>query len=130
MNRFRQFGRFSVSSLISCLVDMGIFAVLVHFLRGSLPGTYITVSTVAARVVSSVCNFCLNHRVVFGSSEKMRRTALRYFSLAIVQMCCSALAVGALYRLFPVHEVLIKAIVDSLLFLLSFLIQRLFVFPK
>ena len=58
----------------------------------------------------------------------MGATLPRYVLLAAVQMSLSAFLVGKLYPLFGVIEVVVKIPVDVLLFFLSFLIQREFVY--
>ena len=57
-----------------------------------------------------------------------RRTAARYFALCVVQMCASAALVTALYAWMPISETLAKVCVDVLLFLVSFQIQRRWIF--
>ena len=66
--------------------------------------------------------------MVFQSEGKIGTTLSRYILLAIVQMSLSALLVGKLYPLFGGAEVLIKIPVDVILFFLSFVIQREFVY--
>lgn len=58
----------------------------------------------------------------------MRATVWKYALLAVVQMACSAVLVNILYPLFGGAEVLIKIPVDVVLFFLSFVIQREFVY--
>ena len=69
--------------------------------------------------------------MVFKSKADHRGAALRYFCLAVVQMCISALLVSRFYRLLPGgSELLVKIPVDVLLFFVSFQIQRVFVYKK
>ena len=85
-------------------------------------------STVFARVLSAVYNYAINYKVVFESKNSVGSTVVRYFLLAAVQMCCSALLVNFLYPLFGGAEVLVKIPVDVFLFFISFVIQREFVY--
>lgn len=126
--RILRFSKFSAVSVISALIDMGLFALLVHFTRELFPHMYIPAATVAARIVSSLCNYGLTHRVVFRSDKKPQRTALRYYILVIAQMVCSAAAVSLLHRYLPVQEVMLKLVVDSVLFLMSYQVQKHLVF--
>lgn len=123
-----RFGKFSAVSVISSLIDMALFAVFVFFLRPLFPRLYIVLSTAAARVLSSLFNFSVNHHLVFKSTQKPQRTALRYFVLVMIQMTCSALSVTALCRLLPANEVAVKLGVDTVLFLISYQIQHRLVF--
>lgn len=124
------FGKFLFSSLSSSVVDLALFSMFCFLLRDMQWGkiTYITLSTVMARVISALYNYSLNLKVVFESEGTVRSTLPRYVLLALVQMSLSALLVGKLYPLFGGAEVLVKIPVDVLLFFLSFVIQREFVY--
>ncbi len=124
------FGKFLFSSLSSSVVDLVVFSMLCFFLRGMQWGniTYITVATVFARILSALYNYLLNLKVVFQSESSVKSTLPRYILLAVVQMSLSAFVVGKLYPLFGGAEVLVKIPVDILLFFLSFVIQREFVY--
>ncbi len=124
------FGKFLFSSLSSSVVDLALFSVFCYLFKESRQGsvTYITVSTVLARILSAVYNYSLNYKVVFQSRSSVRATGVRYFLLAAVQMSLSAFLVGRLYPLFGGAEVIVKMPVDILLFFLSFFIQREFVY--
>ncbi|MBE6564557.1 MAG: GtrA family protein [Ruminococcaceae bacterium] len=130
---------FLLSSASATVVDMLGFYLLSLALTPSLGGYSITVCTVIARIVSSLFNFTLNHKMVFteGKSAKKsdtKRAMLRYYMLAIPQMLCSAGIVSALTFLFGEESALIKTlfkgIADTALFFISYFIQRKWVFKK
>lgn len=122
------FLRYLVASLSSFVVDILLFSGGIWLLKKPFPEFYIVFSTVAARVLSSVYNFFINRKGVFHNEEKIGKTAVRYYLLAGIQMFFSATAVWLLHRLVPVHETVIKTVVDSVLFLISFQLQREWVF--
>ena len=125
------FAKFLFSSLSSSIIDLVLFSLFCGMLKGMEPHgviTYITLSTVLARVLSATYNFLINYKLVFKSSEKIGKTLLRYIALAVVQMSLSALLVNFLYPRLGGFEVVIKIIVDVILFLLSYVIQREFVY--
>ena len=124
------FGKFLFSSLSSSVVDLVLFSLFCYLLKGQQWGsiTYIMTSTVFARVLSAVYNYSINYKVVFESRSSVGVTLAKYFLLAVVQMCCSALLVNFLYPLFGGAEVLVKIPVDVFLFFISFVIQREFVY--
>lgn len=126
------FGKFLFSSLSSSVVDLALFSVFCYFFRQMEWGTvsYITVATVAARILSAFYNYTLNYKVVFQSEGSLKTTLSRYVLLAAVQMGLSAFLVNLLYPLFGGAEVLVKMPVDVLLFFLSFVIQREFVYAE
>ncbi len=124
------FGKFLMSSLGSTVVDLAIFQLLVWLLSGFGGSWYITAATAVARICSAVFNFRCNQKLVFRSSCGTAGAAARYAALCIVQTAASAALVTLLFGLWGGSELLIKIVVDSLLFLISFQIQRIFVFAS
>ena len=126
-----RFVKYIFSSVSACLLDLLIFGIACSLLKQKQPALYITYATVIARVVSAVYNYLINYRIVFKSNEDSGKAAVKYFLLAVVQMSCSALLVTGLSRIWPDGiEVLLKAIVDTALFFISYAIQQRFVFKK
>jgi glycosyltransferase involved in cell wall biosynthesis len=122
------FLRFIASSFASFGIDIVLFMIFSLMLKEVLPDSFIIVSTVLSRVLSSFINFMINRNVVFKSSSS--NTMVKYYALSIVQMGISALGVHYIYSAVSSGEVVIKIIVDSLLFLVSFVIQREWVFKN
>ena len=100
---------------------------LIGINRGTLP---IIVSTVLARIFSSYFNFTMNKNFVFNGEKSIRKTIMKYYSLAAIQMCMSAALVAIIWHLLSGSETAIKIIVDTLLFFISYQIQRRWVFRK
>ena len=124
----KRFIKFSASSLSSAVIDLFLFAVFCRLLAGRVPA-YIAVSTVLARILSASYNYAVNHKLVFESSEKVRTAGSKYIVLAAVQMGLSAALVSGAKILLPsAWEVPVKAVVDTVLFVISFFIQNTVVF--
>lgn len=122
---------FVLSSAISFIADISLFYALAKMLGGVLGGTAELFATVGARVVSSLLNFTINKKTVFSSKAPLLRTLIRYYILAVVQMGASALLVTGLSRFFGTAAegaTLIKIVVDTILFLISYRIQQNWVF--
>ena len=126
------FGKFLFSSLSSSVVDLALFSLFCFLLKDRQWGriTYVMVATVFARILSALYNYLLNLKVVFQSESSIGATLPRYALLAVIQMSLSVFLVGELYPLFGGAEVLVKMPVDVVLFFLSFLIQREFVYRE
>jgi len=126
---YKIFGKFIFSSLSSCVIDLALFTLLVWLLK---PWTvyHIIAATCLARVISAIYNYLINHHIVFDSRASHKKTAVRYFILAVVQMCCSAFLVNGLFELLRINETLIKIVVDSCLSVISFVIQREIVYKN
>ena len=122
------FLKFILSSLSSFLVDIILFSILTALLRGVLPGMHIILATVGARVLSSLFNFVINKHNVFDQTAPSARMLMRYIILCVIQLSLSAALVYGGFMLTNLNERFIKVIVDTVLFLFSFQIQREWVF--
>lgn len=125
----RIFGKFIISSMSSCILDLLLFTFFCKLLGSFSRAIYAALATILARVISATYNYFINYKVVFKSGEGIQKTSLKYFCLAIIQMGSSAglVAIGVL--LFKESsELFVKVIVDTVLFLLSYWIQRTFIF--
>lgn len=118
---------FSASSLVSTATDLGLFTLLVYNVKVSDP---ILWATVIARIVSVNLNFTLNKTLVFKSQAAWSSALIRYYSLALIQMAASYLLVKGIYVLIGQKVVLIKILVDVALFLISYQIQKRYVFSQ
>jgi glycosyltransferase involved in cell wall biosynthesis len=131
---YRPIVRFAGGSLAAAAIDVTLFALMVRL----LDGTYgldreILIATAVARLISSLFNYTFNRKAVFASDEPKRVTLFRYYALCLVQMLLSykgvALLVGA-GGFAGFGKTAAKLLVDSVLFVLTFQIQREWVFQK
>ena len=127
----KKFIKFIFASLSSFVIDIILFHLLVLLLKDSFSALYITIATVGARVISAVYNYLINYRFVFKSRASKTTSLAKYALLAIIQMGLSAGIVSLFVHIFPGSlETLVKAVVDTILFLLSYAIQQRFVFSS
>lgn len=125
--------KFIFGSLTSSLIDIGLFALLQFLTAGLGNQMSILVSTVGARVVSSFYNYNFNRKAVFDSKDNMKSSMLKYYALCVVQMAVSyglVYGVNVLFTMGSFMTVVSKIIIDTILFLISFQIQRAWVFKK
>ena len=129
------FFRYTISSLVSALADVGCFALLSHFMSTFLTGFTLTaVPAVTARVISSLLNFFLNKKLVFQTKVHTGKAMLRYYMLAIPQMIAQVVLTHGVYALFSIDaaaeglRTVIYTIVMVALFLVSYMIQQRWVF--
>jgi putative flippase GtrA len=127
--------KFISSSLIASVVDLGIFFLLSLFLPGILGVMAETVSTFIARVCSSAVNYTINKKAVFRSGASGGTSLVRYYILAAGIFIASdgamtviTLTLGLGGGEFALLKTLLKFIIDSILFLISFRAQREWVF--
>lgn len=125
---------YCLSSVLSALVDEGAFFLFLKLINAG--GITVLISTVFARIISSLTNFAINKSKVFSNKDSVVKTLLKYYALAVPQMLVSAglvYALGALAKLIGIGAsdialTLIKVVVDTVLFFVSFRIQQNWVF--
>ena len=135
---FAHFFKYTLSSLISAVVDEGVFLLLNALLLPlALPGMVLTaVCTAAARLISSLFNFFANHRLVFKSSTPLGNAMLKYYALALPQLAAQWLLTQGVYMLFGIqdHQIALRGLIYGAvmctLFLASFTIQKRWVFKR
>ncbi len=120
---YKEILKYSASSLISFFVDYGLFCLL------SLVTGLTVFSNIAARLFSSVLNYNLNRKFVFNSESSVKTSALKYFALAAVILALNTLILKML-TVIGVNTYAGKLITETVLFLLSYVVQHRFVFGK
>ena len=116
---------FVASSLAAALLDYVLVLTLPQLLEPFIP-TPLLVSTAIARVVSSLCNYFLNGKLVFGGCSK--DSILRYYLLVAGIYAVNYGLLTILSVLLPLPLWLAKLLVEMVLYPVSFYLQRRFVF--
>ena len=129
------FFRYTLSSLVSAVVDTGAFSFLSWALRGVLSGLALTAAAgIAARVISSLLNFFMNQKLVFQTNVDTKKAMLRYYMLALPQMAAQVLLTQGVYTLFNIPDsanvlrTVLYALVMTVLYFASYMIQQRWVF--
>lgn len=119
MRVFTRVLKYCASSILCAVLDFGLYALFLLWLPTI--GAYI-----AARVISAVVNYQVNRRIVFHAKRSMR-SAIGYVLLALLVMAIGSLSVDFLSQI-GLNKVLSKALVDSVLFICNYLLQKRVVF--
>jgi glycosyltransferase involved in cell wall biosynthesis len=120
--------KFAGASLVSAAVDLFLFTLMTHVVTAEIYAQ-VFVATATARVCSGALNFVLNRNWTFNSNGNWRPQAFHYLALFLSLMLASWLLVWG-FSFLPLPLTLIKALVDSTLFAISYLVQRHLVFRK
>jgi glycosyltransferase involved in cell wall biosynthesis len=120
--------KFAGASLVSAGVDLLLFTLMTHAISAQI-SALVFVATATARIISGALNFTLNRNWTFNSDAPWRPQAARYLGLFLSIMLASWLLVWGFSSL-PLPLPAIKAIIDSTLFVISYLVQRNLVFRK
>ena len=129
------FFRYTLSSLVSFVVDSGMVYLLTVLLRSFLQDPLLgTITTVGARAVSSLLNFYMNKKLVFQTKVNTFTALIRYYALAIPQLIVQSLLNSLVYSIFsigsdqPGLRTMIHIVIMTILFIVSFTIQQRWVF--
>jgi glycosyltransferase involved in cell wall biosynthesis len=115
--------RFYLSSLVSTGIDFVVFTI-VFWATANLPA-----SMIAGRV-SSLANFFLNRRFVFSSSDGLAFALGRYYVLVALIALASYSGIRLLSGNLGMNVLVAKVLVETCLSLVSFSLQRTFVFDS
>ena len=125
--------KFGMSSILSSVIELLAFT-LVNMILDLLPVEFrleisVLIASAVSRVISALCNYKMNRALVFNSG--CRSSFIRYAILCAGQLMVSATLVSLLSYLFTAEtfgQTMIKAIVDTTLFFISYRIQKCWVF--
>ncbi len=115
--------RFYLSSVFAAVIDMVGFS-LTMWMTGN-----VAASVLVGRL-SSIANFALNKKFVFNSAAPIQGALLRYYLLVVVIGVAAYGAIRLLAGSLGWNVFVAKVTVDTLLSLLSFSMQRTFVFGR
>jgi len=119
---YKLFIKYILSAFSSFILDIFLFSIFLLFTK------HIMLSTILARTLSSMYNFYINKKLIFKKSTK--NSMIKYFILVIVQMFVSGFSVSWLDKILNISATLIKVLVDTIIFIINFIIQREWVFKK
>lgn len=129
---FGKFFKYILSSLASAIIDILLFTLIFtlsyHNINKEIS---IVLSTILARIFSSLFNYTVNKNVVFNDA-KGKITIIKYYILCFFQTIMSWALVNSTFLIAHehIHPSIIKIVVDTILFLISFQIQQHWVFRK
>ncbi len=124
--RYEKLIKFFLSSGASFLVDIGAYALLLK-LTGSLAHSLI-ISNVTARIISSTVNYTINRNLVFGHSDSIVKSAVRYYLLAAGILLANTALLSFLVQTVHLPKIPAKLLVEATLFTISWLVQRFLIF--
>lgn len=123
---YSTFFKFIFSSMSSFFIDIFVFSLIIYAFK-NLSIDKIYVASFLSRFISSLFNFLVNRSFVFREGNKV--SLIKYFLLVIIQISFSASLISLGIALLPkVQITLMKVIVDLVLFLFSYQIQKKFIF--
>lgn len=114
--------RFAISGLLASLIDYVVYISLIY-----LSSVSIMLAFVIARLISLSINFQINRKAVFNVKAEPGQF-IKYLILCGTNMLIGYVLLK--YMPWEIHSVASKVIVDALLFVLNFFVQREFIFKE
>lgn len=126
---YKMFAKYMIISLSSFVVDIVLFSMFLSVVSAHMPVNSILIATILARIISSLYNYFMNCKTVFNGKNSLH-TMFKYYILVVLQMFVSGFSVQTLNAICPpfINVVILKLIVDTILFALNFYIQREWIF--
>lgn len=135
---YRSLLQFCLSSVLSFLIDNGVFAAAIAFMspKATVRRYDILCALVLARLISSHFNYLYNRFVVFprkGRNHRIHRSYYGYAGLVCVMMAASYLLTEGASAVLDVQGVaitLVKIVAETVLFVAGYFIQKKFIFKS
>lgn len=130
LNKYKTVFTYLLSSGLSFVVDILAFSIILYFIKDRFVNA-ILLSSYAARAISSVVNYFVNKKYVFKNEKKRNYKAfIEYFLLVIINITISGLLVTKVYNYIHLNATFIKVIIDSIIFVINYFLQKLVIFKK
>lgn len=125
---YKLFGKYILAAVSSFAVDMILYMLFFNILPIEDRDSKIMIATILARILSSIYNFAVNSKMVFRKFSKS--SMVKYLILAIIQMFMSGKCVTLIAKYIHINTTLVKIPVDTVIFIVNFIIQREWVFKN
>ena len=130
LNKYKTIFTYLLSSGLSFIVDIISFSIILYFIKDIFVDA-ILLSSYVARGISSVVNYIVNKKYVFKNEKKRNYKAfIEYFLLVIINITISGLLVTKVYNYIHLNATFIKVIIDSIIFIINYFLQKLVIFKK
>ena len=121
---YKQLIKFSLSSLISFIVDYLLYTIII------LISNNLLLSNIIARIISSITNYTINKKMVFKSKGKTFKSIIEYFLLVIIILTINTFILNILVNNLLINPILSKLLVEISLFTISYIIQQKIILKK
>lgn len=123
----KNFTKYILVSITSFMVDVFLFQVFNFFLGKIIEYEAIIIATILARILSSLYNYHFSSHLVFKRYSSI--IFKRYLLLVIINMFTSSIIVYLINKhCINIYVVIIKLIVDTIIFIANYLIQKIIIF--
>lgn len=128
LGMYLKFWKYLFTSNVATVFDL-VFFIIFESLFSKLGTISIFVATICARAISGSVGYILNRYISFHSKLNPGREMVRYSIVFVCQMAASGILVSLL-SVIPIPTVIVKAIIDTILFFVVYNIQKNWVFTE
>jgi len=122
---FKFFAKYGASSFTAFIIDFFLLFLIEYWTGSRFFGV------VLARIISSAYNYSVNRIIVFKASRiPKKQSAPKYFSFVAVIMFLNYFLLSFLCDIVKMPETGAKILTEMIFFIISYTVQRLFVFKK
>jgi len=114
--------KFSLSSFVSFIIDYSLFTIFSFSIES------IILCNIFARIISSLCNYLMNKKIVFKSNNSIYKSLLSYYILAIVILSFNTILLHIFVDIFFINKYYSKIIVEGISYFFSYFIQKKIIF--
>lgn len=124
MKIYLVFLRFNISSLLTAAIDYLIFSICI------INGLSILSGIICGRIIAGYVNFTINKKYVFKSDKNHFSTVSAYVITVVLSALIGWICIECMVKEFSMNVYLAKVIMEFVLYIFNFIIQRDFVFSK
>lgn len=118
---YAPFLKFSSTAIMAAMIDALVLFLLMALTKNLL------FSVITARVISATSQCLLNANLVFKKTNQLFKSMMRYFMLVLVILACNYFLMKSLVAI-GIWLVVAKILTESLLFVISYRVQREHIF--
>lgn len=122
--------KYVLSSILAFIIDfvlLILFSKITNKLNNELS---LFLSVIFSRIISSFINFNINRSIVFKSENKYLKDFINYYILAICILILNYFIIEKFYVRINLNLFISKFITEVIIFIVSFLVQKLLIFCK
>ena len=127
---YRQIFRFLISSLLGFVMDYVLYAVLIFLMQDVSVSLRLMIANLSARICSASLNYCLNRSFVFQSHANTKYSVVSYALLAFWILILNTTLLIGLQMIGFDNLYVLKIMVEAMLFVLSWYIQKHIIFKQ
>ncbi len=119
---YQQIIKFISSSFASFIIDY------LFYCLGTVIFKSIVIANIVARIISSICNYTMNKKIVFKDDRKVGKSILKYYGLAVFILLVNTSFLYLFVSVLGFNKFLMKLLIEIGLSIVSYIVQRRFVF--